>query len=323
MNDAIIQSSWRHRARVLLGKVSFPAPQRPVVLIQSDDWGRIGVPDRRCFDDLRRAGLNVGQNPWDLYGLETEEDLERLGASLERIRDRDGNPACITANFVMANADLRRMREQGYREFLWKSIDEGFPEPWTDTLAPTYRRLVAAGVFYPGLHGFTHFNATALMASLQDPGPRGEVARRLVENDIPYLASLTPEFNFALADGTSGTERMQSAEAQRRWLQQGIDAFQRMFGFAPVTFCAPGYRGDQVTWRESASLGIRVVQTAGRQIPRMDNGSLIMVRNVANRTRTRRRSGRFGAGSLGAPGGRGRRPHRDLHTFDQLPDAVQ
>ena len=196
MNDAHPESAWGRRARAVRGKFSFPAVQRPVVLIQSDDWGRTGAPDRRCIDELRRAGLNVGQSPWDLYGLETEDDLERLGGCLEKIRDRDGNPACVTANFVMANADLRRMREQGYREFLWKSIDEGFPEPWTDSLAPAYRRLVARRRVLSGaarLHAFQCHGADGVAAGSRAPR-RGGTTAGGERHSIPGVAHARVQF---------------------------------------------------------------------------------------------------------------------------------
>lgn len=281
VNKQRILSALDHRARTLKNDFAFPAPERPVVLIQSDDWGRVGIPTKDCIDTMRARGLDVGRSCWDFYGLETEEDLLELGSCLEGIRDRDGSPACITANFVMANADLRRMRECGYREFIWKSIDAGFPEPWTERLADNYRDLVKRGVFYPGLHGFTHFNIPALLDVLQESSAGGEMARQLAHSDIPYMASLTPQFNFALLDGRTGDGRLLPIEVQVEWLRKGIGLFQNTFGFAPVTFCAPGYRADQHTRREAARSGIRVMQVAGRQIPMICDGYLLLVRNLA------------------------------------------
>jgi hypothetical protein len=181
----------------------------------------------------------------------------------------------------MANADLRRMRDQSYKEFLWKPIAEGFPEPWTDSLLDTYRSLIARGVFYPGLHGFTHFNESALMAALQDSGARGNSARLLAENDIAYLASITPEYNFALACSKSGDDGLRPLTEQAEWLSRGIELFKRTFGFSPVTFCAPGYRADHTTRQEAVRLGLRVIQAAGRQMSMDDRGCLVTVRNVS------------------------------------------
>ena len=36
---------------------------RPLVLIQSDDWGRVGVRDREGHEQLRTSGIRLGENP--------------------------------------------------------------------------------------------------------------------------------------------------------------------------------------------------------------------------------------------------------------------
>ena len=176
-----------------------PAPRRPIVILQSDDWGRVGIPSLDVLDELRSLGFPVQRSRWDFYGLETVEDIERLAELLTQVRDSDGRPACLTANFVMANADLRRIRTGGWQEFASISIERGFPQPWQDDLVPAYKRAIAANVFYPSLHGFTHFNIAAMMKAFRDPGDLGKRALALAERDIPYLRSVTPEFNFALA----------------------------------------------------------------------------------------------------------------------------
>ena len=44
---------------------------RPLVLLESDDWGRVGVRDREGFEQLRAKGIRLGEHPYDLYTLET------------------------------------------------------------------------------------------------------------------------------------------------------------------------------------------------------------------------------------------------------------
>lgn len=78
MKGAIGLSALCRRAWVLRQKATFQAPRRPLVIVQSDDWGRTGMPERLCRDRLRAASLTVGKSPWDRYGLETAEDLGRV-----------------------------------------------------------------------------------------------------------------------------------------------------------------------------------------------------------------------------------------------------
>jgi len=71
------------RLRNALGLAKSATPvalrfDRPLVLLQSDDWGRAGVRDREGWDELRAAGLNLGEKPYDFYSLETAEDVHAL-----------------------------------------------------------------------------------------------------------------------------------------------------------------------------------------------------------------------------------------------------
>src|SRR5882724_6345176 len=65
---------------------------RPLVLLQSEDWGRVGVRDREGYEQLRASGVHLGENPYDYYSLETAEDVMALRDLLKRHRDSTGRP---------------------------------------------------------------------------------------------------------------------------------------------------------------------------------------------------------------------------------------
>jgi hypothetical protein len=256
------------------------APKRPIVVIQSDDWGRVGIPSLEALERLKAAGAKVGHSPWDRYGLESVGDLDALGNTLALIADRDGNSPCFTANFVMANADLARMRAERYEAFRWIAIADGLPKPWSDHLLSEYRDLITGGLFEPALHGFTHFNVQELLACLRENSERGERARLLVENEVPYLASVTPEYNFALVSRQGG-EHFLSEPEQADWVSTGLKLFTDVFGTKPATTCAPGYRSNLVTRKLWQDAGIESVQMVGTQPVAMRGGLVDIQRNVA------------------------------------------
>ena len=257
-------------------------PTRPTVLIQSDDWGRVGLPKIELLEDLQSAGVQAGQSPWDFYGAESAADLKQLGETLSQINDCDGQPACMTANIVMANADIPLMRAEGFSVFRSLSIANGFPDPWDD-MRPVeeYKKLMDKGVFYPALHGFTHFSPTMMMKGWHDTSDFGRRARLLLKKDIPYLASLTPEYNFALQERWDGGERFATELEQREWVRQGVDLFIDSFGFVPRSTCAPGYRANEVTFKLWKEYGIKVIQNASYGVTYEDNGVLTIPRNVS------------------------------------------
>ena len=256
-----------------------PAPRRPIVMIQSDDWGRVGIPLAQSIDTLRNAGADVGRSKWDSYGLENEGDIIALGEVLARVKDRDGRTPCMTANFVMANADLPRMRDERYQHFRWVPITSGFPKPWSEDLVHAYRANIDIGVFEPGLHGFTHFNAIEMIACLNEDSERGKRARLLADHDVPYLASYTPEYNFALVSRRDG-ERFLDTAAQESWIRSGIEIFREAFGIFPRSTCAPGYRANTVTKRIWRTLGVESYEVLGNSPLATSSGLLQLNRNV-------------------------------------------
>lgn len=259
-------------------KLTAPAPVRPTVLIQSDDWGNAGMADAQAIIALNQLGMPVPVTPWDVYGLEDREDLQTLGDLLLAQRDADGGNAVMSAVFVMANADTQRMLAEGYRELRTVPIGEGFPSPWQqDCLMPAYRQLVEAGAFYPALHGYTHFNPLLLLTLAREESPRGERIRRIHALGIPYVTSQTPEFIFALLDRSTAQESFLDSGAQRQWLDTGMALFERSFGRKPLSTCAPGYRFNTDTCALWQAAGIPVVHNT---VPIAESGVWCQPRNV-------------------------------------------
>jgi len=73
MRDAF-RNAWG-RARAVLPGHGFVFG-RPLLVLQSDDWGRVGVRDAEVCTELRAAGVNLGERPYDYYSLETAEDVQ-------------------------------------------------------------------------------------------------------------------------------------------------------------------------------------------------------------------------------------------------------
>ncbi len=102
---------------------------RPIVVLQSDDWGRAGLRDREGLEQLTAAGLVLGERPYDFYTLETAEDLADLRAVLRGHRDSDGRSPSLEMNFVVANLDLEKMASE-------KSFGGGIPVGFISCRSP-------------------------------------------------------------------------------------------------------------------------------------------------------------------------------------------
>jgi len=234
---------------------------RPLVLFQSDDWGRVGVRDQQGWEQLRAEGINLGERPYDFYTLETAEDVAALGSLLHEHRDSAGHHPCIEMNFILFNLDFGRMRADNFASIHLLPLSDGLPEGWSRTgLLEAYREGIRGGLFATALHGTTHFCCSAVEAHL-DMGDHGELLRTLWRAGTPYIYWRMPWIGYEYWDpGKTEDERFLSVDQQRECIGAAVGAFAKMFSALPKSACAPGYRANEETHRVWAQHGIHVAQ---------------------------------------------------------------
>ena len=256
-----ILSKALRRGRSLLPAEAF-AFGRPLVVLQSDDWGRVGVRDKEGWEELRSSGLNLGERNYDFYSLETAEDVAAISSLLGRHRDSTGRPACLGMNFILANVDFVRVAADDFRSIHLRALTEGLPDNWNRSgLFDAYREGISTGVLSPALHGTTHFCRPAAERYLNDPGERGTLLRTLWKAGVPYIHWRMPWLGFEYSDpGENGRETFLSSQIQERLITEAVETFTQFFSKSPRSACAPGYRADRNTHRTWAAHGIRVAQ---------------------------------------------------------------
>lgn len=253
-------TAWQQR-RALLTSDAF-AFGRPLVVFQSDDWARVGVRDREGWEELKAAGVHLGERNYDFYSLETAEDVEAITALLLRHRDSTGRPACLGMNFLLANVDFSRVRADNFRQVYLRPLNEGLPEDWNRPgLLDAYHTGIGAGVLSPALHGTTHFCRGAVERYLRDPGDRGALLRTFWRAGVPYIHWRMPWVGFEYSDITkNGREVFLKSEVQERLISEAVTIFTKLFSKPPQSACAPGYRADRNTQAVWARHGVRVAQ---------------------------------------------------------------
>ena len=270
---------WQ-RGRDLLPTAGFHF-DRPLVLLQSDDWGRVGLRDQEGWEQLQSAGLALGQRPYDFYTLETAEDLAGLGEVLKRHRDSSGRHPCLEMNFIVANLDLSKMIAESFREIHLLSLADGFPAGWTRPgLMDAYREGIAEGVFQPALHGTTHFCRGAVERNASAEGERASLLRMLWQAGTPYIHWRMPWIGYEYWDPEKPEdERFLPTEVQRELIGQTVGGFAKVFETLPRSACAPGYRANDDTCGAWAQHGIRVAQNGPGALlpPHFDRHNLLQL----------------------------------------------
>ena len=243
---------------------------RPIVLFQSDDWGRVGLRDREGLEQLQSAGLNLGEQAYDFYTLETADDLKRITSVLTKHRDSMGAHPCLGMNFILFNLDLARMWAGGFRQIKLMPLSAGLPEGWSRPgLFENYREGIAQGVFRPALHGSTHFCRSAVERHLGEESDAASLLRTLWQAGTPYIYWRMPWIGYEYWDpAKSENERFLPCGLQSKLIGAAVGEFARMFSALPFSACAPGYRANADTHHAWAQHGIRVAQNGpGALVP--------------------------------------------------------
>jgi hypothetical protein len=254
---------------------------RPLVLFQSDDWGRTGIRDREGFELLLNAGVNLGENPYDFYSLETAADVGALHELLLRHRDSVGRHPCIGMNFIVGNVNFNQTLEDDFRRIYILPLIEGLPDPWKrPELFDAYRNGIADGVFYPTLHGTTHFCRSAVAEILAANGEGAELLRTFWKSGTSYIYWRMPWIGYEYWH--PARKEFLDASEQTKLIGEATDLFRKMFGRPAFSACAPGYRANDATQLEWARQGIHVAQNgSGGTSPMHVNGDVLHTyRNV-------------------------------------------
>lgn len=254
---------------------------RPLVLFQSDDWGRVGLRDKDGFDQLTAAGLPLGERPWDLHSLETADDLIALKATLLRHCDSAGRSPCMQMNFVVANLDFARMSAGAPGKIELLPLAQGLPEGWSrpDLLA-AYQSGIADKVFSPALHGTTHFCRWAVERSYASGGERQHLLNIFWKAGTPYIHWRMPWIGYEYWDEESTEDdKFLSALRQEELIGEAVGMFAKLFSRLPHSACAPAYRANTHTHHAWAQHGVRVAQNGPGTIypPHFDRHRLLHI----------------------------------------------
>jgi hypothetical protein len=255
------------------------------VVIQSDDWGRVGVRDKQGYEFLRSRGIRLGERPYDLYTLETAGDVRALASLLRRHHDSTGRCPCLVMNFCTANLDFNRMREQEFESVKLLALAHGLPGSWLrPRLLKSYRDGIQQGVFYPALHGLTHFCPVAVENALEEGGERARLLRLLWDAETPFIYWRMPWIGYEYWNPERPHAGYLTGERQGKLIRQACEYFFALFGTPPVSACAPGYRSNRHTFAAWSQAGIKVAQHgtgSGLKAPHLDEfGILNLYRTI-------------------------------------------
>lgn len=232
--------------------------KRRIVVFESDDWGSIRMPSREVYEQLLKKGIRVDNLAFNKFdALASETDLSALFDVLVSVKDKNGNPALITANTIVANPDFDKIKASNYNEY--------FYEPFTETLQryPEHTRAFALwkqgiekGVFKPQFHGREHLNVLRWMKALKNNTGNAQLAFDYEMYDLSDGNQITENSYM----DTLNFECEDELEFQKQSIVEGLKLFEQIFGYKSATFIAPCYIWDNKLNTVLAHNGVKALQ---------------------------------------------------------------
>jgi len=232
-----------------------------VLVIESDDWGSIRVPNKHVQEYLVQQKLINLNDPFSRYDcLESAKDLEPLFEVLSSHNDCLGNNPVITINMVMANPDFEKIKTNKFDSYYFEEFTKTY-ETYYPNLNTFYSisNGIEKKLIHPQFHAREHLNALQWLSRLQNHDERFLKACEVGCFAIDDLRSSNQRANLmASYDYQSEVE----LEFIMYSIEQGLQMFERTFGFSSKTSIAPCYVWNDNIEDKFHKCGIQGIQSS-------------------------------------------------------------
>lgn len=254
----ILKKVQENITKNLINITGFRTSQK-LVVFESDDWGTIRMSNLDAFNKLLSKGYPVDQSSYNKFdSLESNDDLIQLFNVLNSVKGSDGKPAKFTINNIVANPDFEKIKEVNFQDYFW--------EPFTKTLErypnhhqvmPLYKQGIAEGLIMPQFHGREHLNVVRWMKALQqnDTAVHDAFEHQVFSPCISKTKGYTNEYMDAL-----DYDDISSLKTQQDIIVEGLELFEKLWGFPSKSFIAPCYTWDSTLEAVMAEKGVKYLQ---------------------------------------------------------------
>ena len=233
-----IKNGLQNRAMKYINERRGWRTNRKIVVIESDDWGSIRMPNKKVYDKMLASGLRVDKCNYCKYDtLASKDDFEQLYKVLIKHTDSKGNHPIITANTIVANPNFEEIRKNNFKEY--------FYEPFTETLKKypnhsfgSWQEGIDSKLFFPQFHGREHLNVARWMLALQNESK--EVCRAFNNKFFGISKTISNENNPSFM-AAMDTDNIASQEIVNNSIREGLKMFEEIFGYKSESFIAPNY----------------------------------------------------------------------------------
>lgn len=238
---------------------------RHIIVIESDDWGSIRMPSTEAFDTLRKTGVPVDTDHYNVYdSLESNDDLEMMQDLLRHYYDKSGRHPVITGVNVVANPDFDAMKRNSFAEYVYEPYTESCKHfPNHDRVYDLWKKGAKERLMVPVFHGREHLNVQFWLRALKSGNKSALAAFENGVTGIPLRGidgELVPDFQAAFK-----IDSVKDLTYQAEVLKSGLALFRGLYGYDSTYFVPTNGPFNNSLESTLNECGVKYINTGKRQ----------------------------------------------------------
>lgn len=237
---------------------------RKIVVIESDDWGSIRNTGIDNIRKLKIAGIEADKCPYLMNdALESEEDLEQLFNVLKKYKDSNGNYPVFTSNVLVANPDLKKIKESDFSNYYNESVIQTFKNSKSSfNSLNLWKQGLENKLFFPQSHGREHLNIARWMQDLQSNNLETRLAFELGIFGLSANVTKIKRGSYLAAYDLGTREKPYD---RKNIVKEGLLEFEKLMGYKSRSFIAPNYVWDNEIEEGLYEEGVEFIQSSFKQ----------------------------------------------------------
>lgn len=235
-----------------------PTTKRHLLAFFVDDYGAINTASKEALIKMSERGYNTNTSRFVKYDtLEDNDDLEILFNTLTSFKDINGNNVVWTPLALAVNPNFEKIRQNCYTKYEYETLDktllrlEGY-----DKVYGYIKEGIKSNIFVPQFHGREHVNVRLLMDSL-----RAGVKDAIIPFDNNSVCSFKGADGIAASNIAFRFIDSRELESYEDIISDGLNLFERVYGYRAIHFNAPGERESSKLNRTLFENGIQLIET--------------------------------------------------------------
>lgn len=229
------------------------------VIFAVDDYGNVRLDSAKARKKLDEKGLKIYKRFDSFDALETQDDLESLFKVLNKVKDKNNNPAVFSALSVCANIDFERIIENNYNDYYFEALPVTYEKLGSgyNKNMEVWKQGMDENLIHPEFHGKEHLHIKLFR-------------EKLLAKDIELITCIDNRSYTSISPGPYRTVGWQAAydfsdfdenHQHKESIIEGLRLFEEIFGMRATTFNAPGGNEHHILHKTLSLNGIKYIES--------------------------------------------------------------